>query len=211
MGRYRSVDGNLGVKEVRVGTERFVVCHNPEQARRDEIVRERIITHLGERIAGSDNLSTNKRHELYGALCTKPGLRRFLRLTPDGKLRIDKASIRQEAHFGRKFLPRSSDERLSAEEIALGYKALYEAERGWRDLKSTIDLRPVFHRREDRIRGGMSSSAGWPFCCAASPRSAQTTLGGTCATSSSGYTSSPWRQTQGTVSTPTDQPCPRSA
>ena len=151
-GRYRSVDGNLGVKEVRVGTERFVVCHNPEQARRDEIVRERIITHLGERIAGSDNLSTNKRHELYGALCTKPGLRRFLRLTPDGKLRIDKASIRQEAHFDGKFLLRSSDERLSAEEIALGYKALYEAERGWRDLKSTIDLRPVFHRREDRIR-----------------------------------------------------------
>ena len=42
----------------------------------------------------------------------------------------------------------------------------------------------------------MSSSAGWPFCCAASPRSAQTTLGGTCATSSSGYTSSPWRQTR---------------
>jgi len=59
---------------------------------------------------------------------------------------------RQEAHFDGKFLLRSSDERLSAEEIALGYKALYEAERGWRDLKSTIDLRPVFHRREDRIR-----------------------------------------------------------
>ena len=29
---------------------------------------------------------------------------------------------------------------------------LYEVERGWRDLKSTIDLRPVYHRREDRIR-----------------------------------------------------------
>jgi hypothetical protein len=30
---------------------------------------------------------------------------------------------------------------------ASGYKALYEAERGWRDLKSTIDMRPVYHRR----------------------------------------------------------------
>ena len=47
---------------------------------------------------------------------------------------------------------RTSDECLSAAEIALAYKALYEAERGWRDLKSTIDLRPVYHRREDRIR-----------------------------------------------------------
>jgi len=151
-GRYRSVDGNLRVKEVHVGTERFVVCHNPDQAVRDEIVRSRIVAHLEERIAGSDKLSGDKRHELYGALCTKPGLRRFLRLTGDAKLRIDKAAVTREAHFDGKFLLRSSDERLSAEEIALGYKALYEAERGWRDLKSTIDLRPVFHRREDRIR-----------------------------------------------------------
>jgi hypothetical protein len=30
-------------------------------------------------------------------------------------------------------------------------EVLYEAERGWRDLKSTIDMRPVYHRREDRI------------------------------------------------------------
>lgn len=47
---------------------------------------------------------------------------------------------------------RSSTERLSEEDIALDYKALYEAFRGWRDMKSTIDLRPVFHRGEDRIR-----------------------------------------------------------
>jgi hypothetical protein len=151
-GRYRSVDGNLRVKEVRVGTERFVVCHNPEQARRDELVRARIVAHLEERIEGSDRLVADKRHELYEALCTKTGLRRFLRLTGDAKLRVDKAAVAREAHFDGKFLLRSSDERLSAEEIATGYKALYEAERGWRDLKSTIDLRPVFHRREDRIR-----------------------------------------------------------
>jgi hypothetical protein len=41
---------------------------------------------------------------------------------------------------------------LSAEDVALGYKQLLEVERGWRDLKTTLDLRPVYHRREDRIR-----------------------------------------------------------
>jgi hypothetical protein len=151
-GRYREVAGNLRVKEVRVGTERFVICHNPERARRDEVVRGRIVAHLEARIEGSDRLPRDKRLELYGALSTKSGLKRFLRLTKDAKLRIDKAAIRREVHFDGKFLLRSSDEALSAEELATGYKALYEAERGWRDLKSTIDLRPVFHRREDRIR-----------------------------------------------------------
>lgn len=59
--------------------------------------------------------------------------------------------MRADANFDGKFLLRTSDESLTAADIAQGYKGLYEAERGWRDLKSTIDLRPV-HHREDRIR-----------------------------------------------------------
>jgi hypothetical protein len=76
------------------------------------------------------------------ACCARP---------PTGKLRIDRAAIAAEAKLDGKFLLRTSDESLDAEDIALGYKALYEAERGWRDMKSTIDMRPVYHRREDRI------------------------------------------------------------
>lgn len=156
-GRYRVVAGNLRVKEVRVddgvARDRFVICHNPERAAHDKAVRTRIVAHLGEQIASSDALDAAKRAELYGALSTKPVFRRFLRLTASGKLRIDKATLRREAHFDGKFLLRTSDESLTADDIALGYKALYEAERGWRDMKrSTINLRPVYHRREDRIR-----------------------------------------------------------
>ena len=36
--------------------------------------------------------------------------------------------------------------------MALGYKQLLEVERGWRDMKQIIDLRPVYHRKEERIR-----------------------------------------------------------
>jgi hypothetical protein len=31
-------------------------------------------------------------------------------------------------------------------------KQLLEVERGWRDLKQAIDLHPVYHRKEQRIR-----------------------------------------------------------
>jgi hypothetical protein len=155
-GRYHVVDGGLRVKQVRVddGTDRdrFVVCHNPERADRDQQVRERILARLKEAIAGSDKLSQSKRSELYGALSTKPAFKRFLRRTPAGKLRIDRAAVAREAKLDGKYLLRTSDETLSPEDLALGYKALYEVERGWRDLKSTLDLRPVYHRREDRIQ-----------------------------------------------------------
>ncbi|MGH3576549.1 MAG: IS1634 family transposase, partial [Mycobacterium sp.] len=156
-GRYRSVAGNLRVKEVRVddgaARDRFVISHNPERATHDAAVRARIIARLEEKIASSDELGQARRREFYGALSTKPVFKRFLRLTSTGKLRIARAAIARDAHFDGKFLLRTSDESLSADDIALGYKGLYEAGRGWRDIKkSTINLRPVFHRREDRIR-----------------------------------------------------------
>ena len=156
-GRYRLVAGNLKVKEVRVDDgvlrDRFVICHNPERATHDAAVRANIVTELSSRIAGSDKMSTIRRAELYGKLSTKAVFKRFLRRTATGKLRIDKAAITREAHLDGKFLLRTDDESLSAEDIALGYKSLYEAERGWRDLKrTTVNIRPVYHRREDRIR-----------------------------------------------------------
>lgn len=81
-----------------------------------------------------------------------PGLNRFLRVTPAAKLRIDQAKVKGEADFYGKYLLRSSDPKMTAEDIALGYKQLLEVERGWRDMKSVLDLRPVYHRLEDRIR-----------------------------------------------------------
>ncbi|CAN5809655.1 IS1634 family transposase [soil metagenome] len=155
-GRYHTVADNLRVKEVRVdnGTarDRFVICHNPDTATRDAAVREQIVARLQDTIAGSDTLSATKRAALAGRLSTKPGFARFLRTTPGGLLRVDRTAVRRDANFDGKFLLRTSDETLTATDIAQGYKGLYEAERGWRDLKSTIDLRPVYHHREDRIR-----------------------------------------------------------
>jgi len=152
-GRYQEVAANLRVKEVRIAEdERFVICFNPEAAQRDTAVRARLLTQLEELIAGSDTLSATKRAELRGVISTKPGLNRYLRTTPGELLRVDKQAIKTETNLDGKYLLRTSDPRLSTEDIALGYKQLLEVERGWRDMKQVIDLRPVYHRKEERIR-----------------------------------------------------------
>jgi len=155
-GRYHTVAGNLRVKEVIIddGTmrDRFVICHNPEEAKRDQQVREQLLAQIQDAIAGSDRLPADDRHKLYGQLSAKRGYKRFLRQTTTGKLRIDRAAVKTEAHLDGKFLLRTSDPTLSAEDIALGYKQLLQIERAWRDMKTTLDLRPVHHRKEDRIR-----------------------------------------------------------
>lgn len=163
-GRYRTVAGNLRVKEVAVApggdgdgdegarTQRFVVCHNPEQADRDAAVRERLVAHLTSLIAGSDSWTDRRRDEFVGSLKTKPGLRRYLRRTPGGLLRIDSATLKREAHLDGKWLLRTSDKTLTPDDLAAAYKQLLQVERGWRDMKGALGLRPVFHYREDRIR-----------------------------------------------------------
>jgi hypothetical protein len=152
-GRYQQVRNNLRVKEVRIREdERFVICFNPEAAERDVKIRERLIAQLTALIEGTDKLNATKRAELRGVISTKPGLNRYLRTTPGGLLRIDQARIKAEENLDGKYLLRTSDPKMTAEDIALGYKQLLEVERGWRDMKQVIDLRPVFHRKEQRIR-----------------------------------------------------------
>jgi transposase len=174
-GRYQSVRDNLRVKEVRLGegdaARRFVLCHNPEQAERDRHQRQQQLTAVAaelERIAtlrakagqakaagrgrgrraaaGEDHLKAEC------ALRDHPTLGRWLRQTPGGRLLVDRAKVKAEARLDGKFLLSTSDPDLSAEDVALGYKNLLEAERAFRDLKTTLELRPVWHRLERRIR-----------------------------------------------------------
>jgi len=154
-GRYKIVRDNLQVKEVNMGDDgdRFIICHNPDQAGRDAAIRARLVAQLEELIDGSGALTAAERGKIEGSLAGRPGLKRFLRVTPSGLLRIDKARIKAEENLDGKYLLRTSDPHLTTEDIALGYKQLLEVERGWRDMKQVIDLRPVYHhRKEDRIR-----------------------------------------------------------
>ena len=153
-GRYKTVRDNLQVKEVSMGDDgdRFIICHNPDQAGRDAAIRARLVAHLEELIDGTDALTPAERGKIEGSLAGKPGLKRFLRVTSAGLLRVDKARIKAEENLDGKYLLRTSDPHLTTEDIALGYKQLLEVERGWRDMKQVIDLRPVYHRKEDRIR-----------------------------------------------------------
>jgi len=155
-GRYHVAAGNLEVKEVVVGDgerrQRFVVCHNPEAEERDRQVRANLVAYLESQIEGTDEWSKSKRDELAGRLKTTPALWRLVRRLNDGRFRIDKAAIAREAKLDGKWLLRTSDDSLTPTDLAVAYKQLLEVERGWRDMKGSLGLRPVFHHREDRIR-----------------------------------------------------------
>jgi transposase len=169
-GRYQQVKDNLRVKEVTVESTdvRYIICHNPEQAARDRTAREDAIKRLDAELARiktarerdrAKKTSTNAKRKAEAAhtkaecaLRDHPALGRWLRQQASGRLAIDRAKIKAEERLDGKYLIATSDPHISAEDAALGYKNLLEAERGFRDLKSSLLLRPVFHRLEHRIR-----------------------------------------------------------
>lgn len=69
-----------------------------------------------------------------------------------GNLKLNTQAIKAMEHLDGKYFIRASDDTLSTEDIALGYKQLFEVERAFRTLKTTLALRPVYHRKEERIR-----------------------------------------------------------
>jgi len=155
-GRYSKVRDNLEVKEITVenGSEkrRFVLLRNPERAARDRAERERHLERLEAEIEALNRRRGKAEHSRrVCALKSHPTLGRYVRELKSGELRIDRTRVREEERLDGKYLLSTTDPSLSSEEVALGYRQLAEVERSFRTLKSTLDLRPLYHRLPERI------------------------------------------------------------
>jgi transposase len=155
-GRFQILRDNLHIKEVTVGEgvgrRRFVIVYNPEQAEHDRHTRDRVLERIGAKLSALKVMPKEKQDKAKYMLLTHRSMGRYIKEQKNGKLRIDKAKIRQEEKLDGKYLLSTSDDSLPAEDVALGYKQLYEVERAFRTLKSTLSLRPVYHTKDERIR-----------------------------------------------------------
>jgi transposase len=155
-GRYQKVKENLEVKEVIVGKgerrRRFVLVYNPEEARKDKATRERTLKKIEEALLALGDQRGKAHKKAVCALLAHRTLGRYLRQLKNGALRIDRKKVKTEAHLDGKYLLSTSDDSLNPEDVALGYKQLMEVERAFRTLKTTLELRPLYHRKDERIQ-----------------------------------------------------------
>ncbi len=155
-GRYARVDDHLEVKEVWLdrdgtGRRRFVVCRNLAEAARDESRRSAALSRLETELGAIADKRGDARLRSEGELVGHPTLARYLSRR-GGALVIDNKKVAAEARLDGKFLLSSSDDSLGAADMARLYKGLLEVEDSWREMKQTLELRPVHHRKEERIR-----------------------------------------------------------
>jgi transposase len=130
----------LKVKQVDLDGQRFIVCVNPRQAKKEAADRDLIINALKDQLKkGPKSIVGNK------------GYRKYLKIAKDS-VQIDEDKIESEARFDGKWVLRTNTD-LSASKIALKYKQLWQVERVFRDVKSILETRPIFHHRDATIRG----------------------------------------------------------
>ena len=130
----------LKVKEVVHNAKRYIVCMNTRQARKDAADREAIIASLKEQLKkGPKSLVGNK------------GYRKYLKLDKDSA-RIDMDKVKYESRFDGKWVLTTNTD-LPTEKIALKYKELWQVERVFRDVKTMLHTRPVYHQKDENIRG----------------------------------------------------------
>lgn len=146
-GRYEEVQDNLKVKEVWLKDRRYVVCWNPLEAERQRKHREEVLEELEEELR---NLKNHPKRACELVSSRRYGL--YLRRLKNGELRLSKKAIREKEKRDGLWVIHTNDKELSTEDLALAYKQLVRVEETWKTMKSTIEIRPMFHRTEERIK-----------------------------------------------------------
>lgn len=154
--QYRDLRDDEGI--------RYIVCRNPDVAEEQRADRQRdlkeVEKHLKELKEKMDRLKRPaiktiiKRVE--EVLSHKKG-RRFFTYSLDEKNRsfiysYNQKALELEEELDGVYILRTPNEVLAPLKIIEGYKELAEVERAFRTMKSSLDLRPFFHRKEQRVK-----------------------------------------------------------
>lgn len=130
----------LKVKDIWVDGTRYILCFNERQARKDAADRQAILDSLEDKLRqGAKGLIGNK------------GYRKFLKIEKKS-VSLDRKKIEDERMLDGKWILQTRMS-LPASEIALKYKELWQVEHVFRDVKSLINTRPIYHKRDETIRG----------------------------------------------------------
>jgi len=125
---------------------RYVICHNPAQARRDAAVRAEIVANLRTKLKAGDK-----------GLVGNDGYRRYLATPRAGHFEIDDARIAEDARFDGLHVLRTNST-LPMLSIALAYRELWRVEAIFRTAKSILETRPIFHQSDAAIAGHLFCS-----------------------------------------------------
>jgi len=138
---YKDLGNGLLAKELEVKGRRLVLCYSEKRAQRDSAMREETLNRLSKKLKADPK-----------SLTASPTYRRYLRIEKY-KAFIDESKVEEQSKWDGFYGFYTNAVDLSPEKVVDAYHSLWQVEESFRCMKSTLDLRPVYHWTEKRIEG----------------------------------------------------------
>ncbi|NLV81540.1 MAG: IS1634 family transposase [Synergistaceae bacterium] len=156
-GRYKEIRDGLFIKDVVMDEgsatqRRYVIVKNSEAEKHDRLVREDIVKEVQFRLDSLAQIEGEAHTKAICALRSHGTFGRYVRQSKSGVLSLNQEKIAEDSLLDGKFLVSASNMKMKAEDIVMGYKQLWVIERLFRDMKNILNIRPVYHRLEERIK-----------------------------------------------------------
>jgi len=123
------------------GGRKYVLVYNEKEAKRERETREKITKKLQEVLKqkqGVKKLIANKKYRSY------------LKIEGTSTVAVDEERLKRDARYDGLFVLQT-DTDLETTDVITRYKDLYQIEQAFRNLKSSLDVRPIYHRKDRRI------------------------------------------------------------
>lgn len=130
-------------KSERYANRRYLIVYNQQQAKQEQKNRTAIIQRLEKQLQTKQGLKKLIKHKKY---------QQYLKVeTKKTKISIDSDKVKKDALYDG-FFVLQTDTALPSEKVIERYKDLSQVEQAFRTLKSPLDLRPIYHRKDRRIK-----------------------------------------------------------
>jgi len=163
--KWQRVDQENHVQEIRLPdrTGRYLVINSLQRKTYEQALRERSVERAREaleKVAAAVKAGRLKDPAKIGARAARAtakhrAYRYYSYEVPgSGQFRFweDPEKMRTETLHEGKYILKTDDEDVDATEAVGAYKELDTVESGFRDLKDVIEMRPVYHKTDDRIK-----------------------------------------------------------
>ena len=145
--RYKTIEHTNMFKDeegkLQALTEKLIVSYSDKRAAKDYADRQRLIEKARKML---NNPSTIK------SACKRGG-KKYIEAKGEAIYSIDEAAIEKDSRFDGYYGVQTSEREMSAQQVAEAYRSLWKIEESFRIIKSTLEVRPIFHWKPARIHG----------------------------------------------------------
>jgi transposase len=140
---YKRIDDIVSAHQIIAEGKRLVLGYSKKRAERDKKQRDLLLERLQKRLDKSSKPKS----------ITKSAYNSYLTMEGESRMKIDPQKVEENAKWDGFFGFYTNNGSMSNKQIVLTYQMLWKIENSFRVLKSTLDLRPVYHWTEKRIQG----------------------------------------------------------